>query len=240
MRFIVYVLALCLYAFQAFAMECPQFFLNGKPPEIVDTRLQEQTYLLCNKGFAVMASGITKTPLWAAEVLTRNDMEMASAVDRKGKRFYTDKRLGRKERAVLSDYIYSGFDRGHLAPSADMTEDEDQQESFALSNIVPQTKDLNRHKWEKIEAAVRRAATHFGKVYVVTGVKYDNLATSERIGDSNVMVPDYMWKAVYDPFTGRSWGYVCSNTDDPVCHNVGVSEIARFAGVEIFPDMERH
>ena len=106
--------------------------------------------------------------------------------------------------AALLDYRGSGFDRGHLAPAADMTFSKTaMSESFYLSNMSPQRPAFNRGIWRKLETRVRTWAADYGRVYVVTaGVLPPNKserATFERIGANNVLVPKRYYKVVYDP-----------------------------------------
>jgi len=69
-----------------------------------------------------------------------------------------------------ADYKNSGYDRGHLAPAADMCYSyQTMVESFYLSNISPQTPSFNRGIWEKLEQQVRQWAIDDKAVYVVTG-----------------------------------------------------------------------
>ena len=47
-----------------------------------------------------------------------------------------------------NDYTGSGYDRGHIAPSADRTRnDADNSNTFLMSNMVPQSPELNRGVW---------------------------------------------------------------------------------------------
>lgn len=69
-----------------------------------------------------------------------------------------------------SDYKGSGYDRGHLAPSADMCYSyQTMVESFYLSNITPQVPSFNRGIWKKLEEQVRQWAIDDKAIYVVTG-----------------------------------------------------------------------
>jgi endonuclease G len=69
-----------------------------------------------------------------------------------------------------SEYTHSGYDRGHMAPSADFLWNQNANDStFVMSNMAPQTPNLNRDSWKKLEDKVRRWACGEGKVMVITG-----------------------------------------------------------------------
>ncbi|WP_350556423.1 DNA/RNA non-specific endonuclease, partial [Pseudoalteromonas sp. CAL107-MNA-CIBAN-0098] len=74
---------------------------------------------LCMDGFATMYSGVSRTPLWSAEHLTRKRLNQAKEIDREDS-FHEESRLPKSARASLSDYSGSGYDRGHIAPNANM------------------------------------------------------------------------------------------------------------------------
>ncbi|MEI6681329.1 MAG: DNA/RNA non-specific endonuclease [Bacteroidota bacterium] len=94
-----------------------------------------------------------------------------------------------------ADYKGSGYDRGHLAPSADMCYSQlTMEESFYLSNMSPQRPGFNRGIWKKLEEQVRLWAVDDGEVYVVTGtVLKPGLPT---IGPDEVTVPAYFYKVI--------------------------------------------
>jgi len=96
-----------------------------------------------------------------------------------------------------ADYRGSGYDRGHLAPSADMCYSQlTMEESFYLSNMSPQTPGFNRGIWKKLEELVRQWAADIGEVYVVTGtVLKPGLPT---IGPDEITVPSYFYKIILD------------------------------------------
>lgn len=114
---------------------CPQFYLDGEAPNIVNEKLAAKTKELCFEAFGVMHNGISKTPLWSAEYLTASAID--ADVPRKDK-FHEETLLPQGERAELKDYAKSGYDRGHMSPSADMPTESAQSESFSLANMVPQ------------------------------------------------------------------------------------------------------
>ena len=101
--------------------------------------------------------------------------------------------------AKLSDYRGSGFDRGHLAPAADMKyTNTSMSESFFMSNMSPQTPSFNRQIWRKIESQFRNWGHEYGKIIIVTGPVL-NGDYSGSIGSSGVTVPKYYYKVAIDP-----------------------------------------
>ena len=117
--------------------DCSDSFYSGVYPEFTDSKLKTDSQALCFDGFAVMYSSTSRTPLWSAEYLTRKRLAQAEQIDRDDS-FHEESRLPKSARASLSDYSGSGFDRGHLAPNADMATRSQQYDSFSLANIAPQ------------------------------------------------------------------------------------------------------
>ncbi len=97
--------------------------------------------------------------------------------------------------AAVADYKKSGYDRGHLAPAADMAFDVTaMSESFYMSNICPQVPAFNRGIWKGLEMLVRAWVNDSTKLYIATGpILVDQLAV---IGVNNVCVPNFFYKAV--------------------------------------------
>ena len=123
------------------------------------------------KDFATLHSGIARTPLWSASHLTQARISQARTLARVDS-FHAESRLPADERAELSDYRRSGYDRGHIAPNGDMATTGSQYDSFSLANIAPQNGEHNRHLWRHIETQTRQLAIEYGEVYVVTGVAF--------------------------------------------------------------------
>ena len=75
------------------------------------------------------------------------------------------------------DYLKSGYDKGHLAPAADMKySTTTMKESFYFSNMSPQKPEFNRGIWKELEEQVRNWAQIYDTVYIVTGpILSDNL-----------------------------------------------------------------
>lgn len=215
---------------------CPQFFLGGKAPDLVDARLAQRTTRLCFEAYAVAASGVTKGPLWSAERLTAAQVRDAGDTPRKGS-FHPESRLPEDDRAQLADYKGSGYDRGHMAPSGDQPSWTAQQQSFSLANVVPQDRILNGRRWERIESGLRTLATREGEVYVVTGPGFAD-GPRRRIGPHGVAVPDFTWKAVYLPARRGAAAWRCTNDVASRCTVVSIDQLTRETGVAPFPALD--
>lgn len=166
---------------------------------------------LCSDGFAVLYSGLSKTPLVAIERLNRQRLQSAAGRERTDK-FYADARLRASYKADLGDYQGSGYDRGHMAAAANQYTESGMAQSFALSNMVPQDPTNNRKVWAKLEGDVRKYAKRAdGNVFVYTGPLFDGGA--HTIGRNHVWVPSHLFKLVYDEQQQRAWGWVLPNDD---------------------------
>jgi endonuclease G len=134
---------------------------------------------------------------WSAYKLPRENLEKNST---RTDDFRADGEISTFS-ATPADYRGSGFDRGHLTPSADMTfSREAVSETFFMSNMTPQAPSFNRGIWLDLEKQVRKWAEKFGEVYVVSGpVLEKSAAEYESIGENCVSVPEFFYKVVLAP-----------------------------------------
>lgn len=143
--------------------------------------------------------------------------------------------------ALPSDYLRSGYDRGHLAPAEDMKfSEEAMRDSFYMSNMTPQRPEFNRGVWKKLEKQVRRFAYKEGSVFVITGpVLERNL---KKIGRSNkVSVPQQFYKIVYDETPPQKMiAYVLQNSGSNLpleSFATTVDEVERITGLDFFSEL---
>ena len=214
---------------------CAGVYLEDSAPRFVSSTTPAQAQELCSDAFGVEYSPLTRTPLWAGEHLSAQSVESARALPRRD-RFEADSRLARNQRAELGDYVHSGFDRGHLAPSGDMPTLAAQAQSFRLSNVAPQAASLNRGAWEEIEAATRDLAVRNGEVFVITGVVFARAARA--FINNRVRVPDQIFKAVYDPQSGEAGVYIAANAPRSRLRVISLSQLQRLIGVDMFPALQ--
>jgi endonuclease G len=210
---------------------CADHYLDGRAPRIENPKLAPATKELCFNVFSVMHSGLTRTPLWSAEHLEAYEVEASQELGRKNS-FHAEKRLEPAQRAELSDYLRSDYDRGHMAPSDDMPDAASQRDSFSLANIVPQNHENNTRMWVQIERAVRKMAQKEGDLYVVTGPAF--LGTKlGRIG--NVLVPTHLYKLVYSPRQKAGAAWFVENTADAGPTVISIPELERKIGINLLP-----
>ncbi|WP_242620125.1 DNA/RNA non-specific endonuclease [Moraxella caviae] len=222
---------------RAVFLECRENFYNNVPPSFTLERrksLSAQAQGLCFDGFAVLHSGVSRTPLWAAEHLTRERVTLAASLVREDS-FRVESRLPHADRAELRDYSRSGYDRGHLAPNGDMASTSQQYDSFSLANIAPQNATHNRNLWRHIEGSTRQLARKYGDVYVVTGVAFlgENV---QQIG-GRVLVPTHFYKAVYIPSERAAGVYFSPNTENARYEVISLDELAERTGIKAMPSV---
>jgi endonuclease G len=211
---------------------CDKHFFHKSAPEFTRKSLQASTTGLCFEAFAVMHSGVSKTPLWSAEYLTRDSLRAAKEVPRTDS-FHAESTLPPKHGAELADYARSGFDRGHMAPAADMPTERAQHESFSLANVVPQNRKNNQVLWSAIEGATRHLTNVVGELYVITGPVFEGDKV-ERI-NGRVFVPTHVFKAVVNPATNEGAAWIAPNDDSGDYQIVSIAELDKKTGIILFP-----
>ena len=143
--------AICLTTILAAEIELPQ--------------VEEGEVVIRHVGYTLSYNEIHEQANWVAYELTAE--EVAGEVERKDA-FRADPEV-ESGSAALADYRGSGYDRGHLAPVADMKwSAEAMAESFYMSNMSPQKPEFNRGIWKKLEMKVRGWATREEAVLIVT------------------------------------------------------------------------
>ena len=146
--------------------------------------------------------------------------------------------------AVTADYWNSGYDRGHMVPSADMRWTfEALKGTYLYSNICPQVAELNRETWADLEDWGRRYV-NFSKhrIFVLTGpVLRDGLPTMQKADRKNeVSIPEYFWKVVADLDSDhpQAIAFVMRNAKQeypPISYAVSVDSVETLTGLDFFP-----
>jgi len=175
----------------------------GNPSEA--TTENPENYLLINRYMIISYSKSRRVPNWVAWRLTDADIGKMDRVDS----FRPDDRIPESwGRVTPFDYTGSGFDRGHLCPSADREGSQAAMDStFLMTNIAPQTPDLNRGPWEKLESYTRTLARRNQDVYIIAG-------TYGEIGriKNKIAIPASFWKILAVLPRGASIDSINENT----------------------------
>lgn len=170
--------------------------------------------LLFKTGYVTYFNYQTNNPDWVAWELT--SAEAYGRLDRSGFEFVADNALPRANRVAFYDYKGTRYDRGHMCPAGDMKwSAAAMRDCFYMSNVCPQTRELNHVSWERLESACRRWAKKMGSIYIVCGPVYWK-KVPEYIGvDHRVAVPDGFFKVVLCLQKGKEKGiaFYYDNTD---------------------------
>ena len=113
------------------------------------------------------------------------------------------------------DYTGSGYDRGHMEPSADQTAtDGENARTFFLTNFLPQKHGLNAGPWEDLENELRDSVKTGREAYIIAGGIFTNgvgLGTLNNAG--KIAIPDSTWKIVVMMPAGTGIDNVASAND---------------------------
>lgn len=148
-------------------------------------------YLIDREQYALAYSQSRGALRWASWVLGRDWM---GSTDRQNN-FRPDGILPKGTYQVTpSDYTGSGYDRGHMVPSADRTASEqDNSATFLMTNIFPQTAENNRGPWRELESYCRDLIYQQGKTLYIIGGTYGQ---KQPIAQERVIPPSRIWKVV--------------------------------------------
>ncbi len=203
--------------------------------------------IVIHEGFTLSYNKKHLVPNWVAWVLTpeRNNGPLKRADN-----FQPDSSIVHGPIAQLSDYRRSGYDRGHMCPSADNKHSrEAMNQCFLLSNMCPQTHKLNAGDWEQLEELCRKWAAAYDSIYIVCGPIIEKGETYETIGDNKVTVPRQFYKVIMR-WTGdnsaEAIGFIMNNDDSelPIAsYAVTVDSVEVRTGINFFSkfpkDVER-
>ena len=193
--------------------------------------------VLDRDGYSLGYSFKYKNPLWVSYVISEGSV--AVDVDRSDE-FYGDPEIPEKYRVQPEDYSNTGYDRGHLAPSAaiDFSRVANQQ-TFAMSNVAFQDPKLNRQAWGSLEKTVRGWTKTKGKLYVITGPLFDE--KPKRIND--VAVPSRFYKIIYAIAQNQAIGFIFPNEDIKAAqlwsYAMSVKDVEKETDYKFFPKLGR-
>jgi endonuclease G len=127
--------------------------LLGNPSNAAPSVASIDNYLMVKPQYVLSYNNKTPTANWVSWQLNRSWIGIADRQDN----FRPDDALPTAWYKVRpSDYTGSGYDRGHIAPSADRTRNEaDNSATFLMTNMMAQVPELNRGVWGDLEEYCR-------------------------------------------------------------------------------------
>lgn len=145
-------------------------------------------YLLLKPQFIVSYNHSRGIPNWVAWHLERRDMGPAERSD-----WAPDTSLPKDWRIMPFDYKHSGYTRGHMCPSGDRTDsDENNRATFLMTNMIPQTYDNNAGPWNDLERYCRFLANQHKELYIASG----GLPPYKPLLGGRLAAPDALWKVI--------------------------------------------
>lgn len=163
--------------------------LLGNPSNATPTSITPDNYLMVKNQYALSYNQTKGTANWVAWQL--NKSWLGDAVRKNN--FRPDGTLPTGwARVTPSFYNGSGYDKGHIVPSADRTKTvEDNTATFLMTNMMPQTLDNNRNTWGNLEDYSRYLVSQGKELYIVAGP-----FGSQGELKGKVTVPQTTWKIV--------------------------------------------
>lgn len=128
--------------------------------------------ILCNDGYTSAFDLSTANPAWVAYKVSKVDKFV----------WYPRSEFRTDPDALVKvdpgDYSYSGYDRGHCAPNFAIMKNygkKAQDQTFYMSNMMPQAPRLNRGVWKQLEQKIANDYSwKYGELYVLCGPIYDS------------------------------------------------------------------
>ena len=171
----------------------------GNPSNAATTTTTPNNYLMLKSQYALAYNSSKGGPNWVSWHLSSAWKGTAVRLDN----FATDTYIPTTMVRVNStDYASTGFDRGHQCPSDDRDGSaDDNTATFLMSNMLPQSPNLNRVTWANLEAYCRTLLTSGNELYIITGGygqggTGSNGGVTNTIAGTKINVPSRCWKVI--------------------------------------------
>ena len=175
-------------------------------------------------------------PSWAAYQLTPEQAKATGTFREK----YNEDPMVTTGTSTTKDYRDAGFIMAQLVPVEDMfTSPKAIEESFLMSNIVPQKPAFSKFIWKTNEKLIREWAKEGNTLYIVAGPVLAD-APFGSFGPSKVSIPTRYYKAVLDLHGERAIGFLFRNnvaSGKPGSFAVSVDELEKITGLDFFPTL---
>lgn len=213
--------------------------------------MDKEDTLVCHSAMCLVFSKKYRLTKWVVHVLTpdiiegrvsrTNNFRMDPSIPYSGNDSdFFSTTIGKGNTVTYQSF---GYDRGHLAPSADFRWSPTAlSESYYFSNITPQSPELNREKWAQIEEFLRGYVYRNPNscLYIVTGpVLKDNLPVIKQ-GPNHLPIPEYHYKIAvdYEKKMGIAFLVPQKNLTFPIdSYAVSIDSIEKITGINFFESL---
>lgn len=196
--------------------------------------------VLCYSGYALSYDYEMKVPSWVSFTITKESVHGTNV--KRAKSFKIDRNIPRQYSSSSSDYSRSGYDKGHMAGSAQIDfSRQANNETFLYSNMSPQLPGFNRDMmgytgaWGRVEGLVRKWVYKHESLNVVAGTYFDD--NPKFIGEG-VGIPTAFYKVIIDTTTGDSiafwFPHVENTADELASYIVSINDIESRTGIDFF------
>lgn len=206
-----------------------------------ETETLPTDYFIHHRAYNISYNFHYRVANWVYHRLSRENLKNSCA--KRQDKFKADPELVKAQLPAVGEKDYqgsvTGYDRGHMAPSADFAWDNDvNKESFFMSNMAPQTVSLNQRAWNNLEDRVRLWACGHGELRVYTGPILK--AGLNRL-KSCVSVPEQFYKIILSYKDGKYKGiaFIYNQTDDKDPYReraVSIRDVEKATGIDFFKD----
>lgn len=215
--------------------------------------LEEGEELIEHSLFSLVYNEETEQAKWVAHVIApeiingnisrSNDFRVDSLI-KSGTAIEQDYFLKTKKADGEYEYDGFGYDRGHLAPSADFRWSESAlSESYFYSNMSPQLPGFNREVWAELENELRSYIFRHpeSKLYVVTGPLF---LKEKRIIERSVnqlAIPDAFFKVAYDPFLQKSIAFLLPHQENLASienYALSIDSLETISGIDFYASLD--
>ena len=224
-----------LWSVSSFADNC----VYDCPTGASGQEIERSIYTLSN-------NASTKFANWVAYNVTSSTIDGPT----RSRNWKSDPNIDSDETLEAADYTGAyatiGTDRGHQVPLASFSNTTDWEMLNYLSNITPQSSDLNQGPWVDLEESVREYVRTGQDVYVVSGPLYEWTFASLPGADESHTIPSGYFKVVITDVNGwvEASAFImeqdAGRSDDYCDTEVSVDEVESRSGLNIMPSLSSY
>lgn len=235
---------------------CSRVYSWGGRPVVKDELVNKRSLFLCRSKYATQYDPKIKVPLWTLERINKKDFVAFNVPASFGPSL--DPELPKRMQSTVTDYTTNGLAFGFLSPienayinsdgtpveQLELINRKSLQESFYLTNSIPETLSANRVRKE-IDDYYRALALNpnYSELYSISGPVYLNGTALGFIGEGEdkMAVPTHYYKILTNPLNYGTDAYLIPNENNlgnKDNYKISLNEIERLTGIRFFSDLD--